>query len=295
MLLSGKKQLMMAWIPSWATTLGCWLIYLKVVNLLVANRSSKENKSTIRLLIDMTSIHNLIIHQMDVKTTILNGKLKEEVYMNQPQGFIMPGNENKVDLIKEFLSSRFSMKDMEEADVILALAAAGKETEWLKNLLLEISLWVKPITPISIRCDSAATLTKAYSQMYNGKSRHLDVRHNMIRELITNGVAGETGKSSPSLSHPPGFTPDVLEDQNDNEAKNTLESLNAKVMGSSQEIPTAEHNDQVSQKGINNGGSVLGVMEDVIRVGQAMGYSMEGCVKDLAAIIGKQGEENVFR
>nr|GFA45321.1 zinc finger, CCHC-type [Tanacetum cinerariifolium] len=188
MLLSGKKQLMMAWIPSWATTLGCWLIYLKVVNLLVANRSSKENKSTIRLLIDMTSIHNLIIHQMDVKTTILNGKLKEEVYMNQPQGFIMPGNENKVDLIKEFLSSRFSMKDMEEADVILALAAAGKETEWLKNLLLEISLWVKPITPISIRCDSAATLTKAYSQMYNGKSRHLDVRHNMIRELITNGV-----------------------------------------------------------------------------------------------------------
>nr|GEY00679.1 hypothetical protein [Tanacetum cinerariifolium] len=83
--------------------------------------------------------------------------------------------------------------------------------------------------------------------------------------------------------------------KNDNEAKNTLESLNAKVMGSSQEIPTAEHNDQVSQKGINNGGSVLGVMEDVIRVGQAMGYSMEGCVKDLAAIIGKQGEENVFR
>ncbi|GKE30251.1 hypothetical protein Tco_1445635, partial [Tanacetum coccineum] len=38
--------------------------------------------------------------------------------------------------------------------------------------------------PISIRCDSAATLTKAYSQMYNEKSRHLDVRHNMIRELI---------------------------------------------------------------------------------------------------------------
>ncbi|GKE18357.1 hypothetical protein Tco_1425934, partial [Tanacetum coccineum] len=34
----------------------------------------------------------------------------------------------------------------------------------------------------------AATLAKAYSQMYNGKSIHLGVRHNMIRELITNGV-----------------------------------------------------------------------------------------------------------
>ncbi|GKE87946.1 zinc finger, CCHC-type containing protein [Tanacetum coccineum] len=125
---------------------------------------------------------------MDVKTTSLNGKLDEDVYMNQPQGFIMPGNKNKVcrlikslyglrqapkqwhqkfdevvlsngyllnqadkcvyskfdesskgviiclyvddmlifdtdqvqvDMTKEFVSSRFSMKNMWEADVIL--------------------------------------------------------------------------------------------------------------------------------------------------------------------------------
>nr|GEV32779.1 zinc finger, CCHC-type [Tanacetum cinerariifolium] len=65
---------------------------------------------------------------------------------------------------------------------------AGKEAEWLKNLLFEIPLWVKPMAPISIRCDIAATFAKAYSQMYNGKSRHLGVRHIMIRELITNEV-----------------------------------------------------------------------------------------------------------
>ncbi|GJR94148.1 zinc finger, CCHC-type containing protein, partial [Tanacetum coccineum] len=52
--------------------------------------------STIRLLIVMASIHNLSIHQMDVKTAFLNGELEEEVYMNQPQGFIMLGNKNKV-------------------------------------------------------------------------------------------------------------------------------------------------------------------------------------------------------
>ncbi|GKE05027.1 zinc finger, CCHC-type containing protein [Tanacetum coccineum] len=45
----------------------------------------------------------------------------------------------------------------------MALATADKEAEWLKNLLLEIPLWSKPITPISIRCDSATTLAKAYS------------------------------------------------------------------------------------------------------------------------------------
>nr|GFB42035.1 zinc finger, CCHC-type [Tanacetum cinerariifolium] len=63
----------------------------------------------------------------------------------------------------------------------VALSAAGKEVEWLKNLLLEIPLWVKPIAPISICCDSAATLAKTYSQMYNGKSRHLGLSHSMIR------------------------------------------------------------------------------------------------------------------
>ncbi|GKC87334.1 zinc finger, CCHC-type containing protein [Tanacetum coccineum] len=260
---------------------------------------------------------------MDVKTAFLNVELDEEVYMNQPQGFIMPGNENKVslyglkqtpkqwhqnfdevDMKKEFLSLKLSMKDMGEADVILgirikyesngitisqsyyienvlkkfnyfdctpmstpmdtsekmmpnngqvvsqpeyskvigclmyamtctrsdiafvvgklsrlsfgirryidaswirntednsstsgsvfllgrALAAAGKEAEWLRNLILEILLWSKTIAPISIRCHSVAILAKAYSQMYNGKSGHLGVRHSMIHEFIINEV-----------------------------------------------------------------------------------------------------------
>ncbi|GKG37060.1 hypothetical protein Tco_0447233, partial [Tanacetum coccineum] len=68
------------------------------------------------------------------------------------------------------------------------LAAVGKEAKRLRNMILEITLWSKPIAPIYILYDSAATLAKAYSQMYNGKSRYLGVKHGIIHELITNGV-----------------------------------------------------------------------------------------------------------
>ena len=52
--------------------------------------------SSIRILIVLASIHKLFIHQMDVKTTFLNGDLEEEIYMLQPEGCITPRQENKV-------------------------------------------------------------------------------------------------------------------------------------------------------------------------------------------------------
>ncbi|GJX61930.1 zinc finger, CCHC-type containing protein [Tanacetum coccineum] len=45
---------------------------------------------TIRLLLALAAIHNLVIHQMDVKTAFLNGDL-EEVYIKQLEGFVVPG------------------------------------------------------------------------------------------------------------------------------------------------------------------------------------------------------------
>uniref|UniRef100_A0A2N9EVE4 Reverse transcriptase Ty1/copia-type domain-containing protein n=1 Tax=Fagus sylvatica TaxID=28930 RepID=A0A2N9EVE4_FAGSY len=52
--------------------------------------------TSIRMLIAIAALYNLEIHQMDVKTAFLNGELDEEIYMEQPEGFIVPGKEKKV-------------------------------------------------------------------------------------------------------------------------------------------------------------------------------------------------------
>ena len=52
--------------------------------------------NSIRMILAIAALRNLEIHQMDVKTAFLNGDLDEEIYMEQPEGFIVPGKEKKV-------------------------------------------------------------------------------------------------------------------------------------------------------------------------------------------------------
>ena len=52
--------------------------------------------TTIRVLLSLAASYGLIVHQMDVKTAFLNGELEEEIYMEQPDGFVVKGEERKV-------------------------------------------------------------------------------------------------------------------------------------------------------------------------------------------------------
>ena len=54
--------------------------------------------------IAIAALLNLEIHQMDVETAFLNGELNEEIYIEQPEGFIIPGQEKKVCRLVKSLS-----------------------------------------------------------------------------------------------------------------------------------------------------------------------------------------------
>ena len=47
-------------------------------------------------MLEISALYDYEIWQMDVKTAFLNGVLKEELYMMQPEGFVGPKNADKV-------------------------------------------------------------------------------------------------------------------------------------------------------------------------------------------------------
>jgi hypothetical protein len=56
--------------------------------------------ASVRLILAIVANLNLELYQMDIKTAFLNGKLNEEIYMDQPVGFIAKGQERKVCKLK---------------------------------------------------------------------------------------------------------------------------------------------------------------------------------------------------
>src|ERR1700739_3846737 len=48
------------------------------------------------MILSIATIEDMEIHQVDVKTAFLNSELDEEVYVEQPDGYIAHGTENMV-------------------------------------------------------------------------------------------------------------------------------------------------------------------------------------------------------
>ncbi|GJX24265.1 hypothetical protein Tco_0228710 [Tanacetum coccineum] len=114
--------------------------------------------------------------------------------------------------------------------------------------------------------------------------------------------------ASTSLSHPPGFTPktsvthanvgEICEDGPTNgEDMVNMPRVDAKVMDHSQEVHDSSNGESVSSFShkVHNGGSILDILDDMVRVGHSMGYNLDGCLKDMERIIGSQGDEDVFK
>ena len=86
---------------------------------------------------------------------------------------------------------------------LVALEKAGFEAEWFRSLLIDIPLYTNFIAFVCIHCDCQAAIARAKNKIYNGKSPHIRWRHNIVRQLIDNGVISlDFVRSTRNLANP---------------------------------------------------------------------------------------------
>ncbi|GJZ65074.1 RNA-directed DNA polymerase, eukaryota [Tanacetum coccineum] len=106
--------------------------------------------------------------------------------------------------------------------------------------------------------------------------------------------------SDSSLKYPPGFTPSV---RNSDEVRPKNKEEVNDAYSECCEINSLKGNGNGSFSSGHfkeselprSGGSMIGLLEEVVKVGQVMGYKMEGCISNMEEIIGSQGVEEAIQ
>nr|GEU52091.1 hypothetical protein [Tanacetum cinerariifolium] len=158
---------------------------------------------------------NLVVYQMDVKTTILNCNPREEVYVSQSDGFVDPDNPNHVYTLKKAL---YGLKQAPRACQNMPLKKYGfdscdpVDTPMVEKSKLDEDKEGK-IIDLSHYCGMIGTLlyliaTFAYAdhagcqdtrrsisggmqflgERLHSRSKHIDIRFYFIKGHVENGV-----------------------------------------------------------------------------------------------------------
>ncbi|GJY14943.1 putative ribonuclease H-like domain-containing protein [Tanacetum coccineum] len=149
----------------------------------------------IRIFVANAAHKNMTIYQMDVKTAFLNGELKEEVYVSQPEGFVDHGNLSHVYNLQKPL---YGLKQAPRAcrpdfnyGVCLCARYQAKPIEkhllavkWIFQYLngtLNMGLWYSKDTDMS-------AIALCCNNVQNSRAKHIDIRYHLIKEQVENGI-----------------------------------------------------------------------------------------------------------
>nr|GEZ27960.1 nucleotide-binding alpha-beta plait domain-containing protein [Tanacetum cinerariifolium] len=133
--------------------------------------------------------------------------------------------------------------------------------------------------------------SEAVSDTYFGNNRDAQEHDNEVDQILNdkevskdlfniydllnrhNKEVGNSGTES-SIPYPPGFTPEKEVEKSD---------INIQSDG------------RVIRDIRKEGDSILDILNEMNKVGQTMGFTMDGCTKDMEKIIGSNGDHEVFR
>ncbi|GJS06523.1 putative ribonuclease H-like domain-containing protein [Tanacetum coccineum] len=167
----------------------------------------------VRLFIAYAAHKSFTVYQMDVKTAFLYGPLKEEVYVNQPDGFVDPYHPDKVYRLKKALyglkqapractsggiqflggdklvswsSKKQDCTSMSSAEAeYVSLSACCAQVLWLRTQLTDYGFH---FDKIPMYCDSKAAIAISCNPVQHSRTKHIDVRYHFIKEHVEKGI-----------------------------------------------------------------------------------------------------------
>nr|GEU76942.1 retrovirus-related Pol polyprotein from transposon TNT 1-94 [Tanacetum cinerariifolium] len=149
------------------------------------------------------------IYQMDIKTAFLNGPLKEEVYVAQPDGFIDPDHPKKVYRLRKALyglkqaprawisdppipkrylyqSGQQDCTAMSSAEAeYMALSVSFAQVMWMRTQLKDYGF---NYNKIPLYCDSQSAIKISCNPVQHSSTKHIHTRYHFIKEHVENGI-----------------------------------------------------------------------------------------------------------
>nr|GEV22630.1 retrovirus-related Pol polyprotein from transposon TNT 1-94 [Tanacetum cinerariifolium]GEX37540.1 retrovirus-related Pol polyprotein from transposon TNT 1-94 [Tanacetum cinerariifolium] len=171
----------------------------------------------IRIFLVYAAHKNMVIYQMDVKIAFLNGNLREEVYVSQPNGFVDPDNLNHVYKLKKSLyglkqaprtwyglqisqsprgifinQSKYTLESLKKYGF---QSCDRVDTPMVEKSKVDEDKGRKAVDPSHYRGMIGTLLYLTASRpdlqfaiCMCARSKHIDIRYHFIKEHVKNGV-----------------------------------------------------------------------------------------------------------
>ncbi|GJR62171.1 retrovirus-related pol polyprotein from transposon TNT 1-94 [Tanacetum coccineum] len=160
----------------------------------------------VRIFVAYAAHKSFPIYQMDVKTAFLNGPLKEEVYVAQPEGFVDPDHPEKVYLLRKalyglkqaprawydelsnFLMSKGFTKDADHAGCLDTRKSTSGGIQFLGDKLTQLQDYGFNYNKIPLYCDSQSAMSILMQPVQTLTDKAQPTRYHFIKEQVENGI-----------------------------------------------------------------------------------------------------------
>ncbi|GJT83271.1 retrovirus-related pol polyprotein from transposon TNT 1-94 [Tanacetum coccineum] len=157
----------------------------------------------IRIFVANAAHKNMMIYQMDVKTTFLNGELKEEYLKDTDMSMTAYADADHVGCqdtrrstsgSAQFLGDKlvsWSLKKQKCTAIsstkaeYIALSGCCAQILWMRSQLTNYGF---QFNKIPLYCDNKSAIALCCNNVQHSRAKHIDVRYHFIKEQVENGI-----------------------------------------------------------------------------------------------------------